>query len=575
MPEQRGSGGGVGRGKKRQAAKVDGARSKADWPVPAQALLTLHLDAGVDRPMTTKALYQLAISAAVIGAVALGVFLYQRDRTPGTEMAGSRTEAPTATDQGPASAEAEPAAESLSSSADGEQQATSSTDDAGSGTAQQPEANSELASTQPEAAAPPAPTFDLVRVEPSGETVVAGRSEAGAIIALLSNGKVVGKGVANEHGEFAIVLDEPLPPGAHDVTIEASDSSGDRKTTSEESVAVSVPAVDGEEVLVLLTKPGAASEVLQQPETQGADTPETIADASKTPGTEPDRASASETGAAVDTPGETDAPADEETVVSALSNEATVPQSAAVPDKPGNEAVASETAEALPETDRPPPAGETAAEPAGEAMAAVEGTSAEAERNASSSEMATPEPSGDGAPPRVTVDAVEAENDKLFVAGAGEPDSDVRVYVDNQLIGSARTGSDGRWLLEADKKIEAGEVDVRADQVGDEQGKVVARSEVTFEHAENEIVLRPVAVSGEGSGSLGVGLSADGRPVANIIIRRGDNLWRISRRLYGKGIRYTTIYRANDSQIRDPNLIYPGQVFMLPERDADWSEPAN
>jgi len=97
---------------------------------------------------------------------------------------------------------------------------------------------------------------------------------------------------------------------------------------------------------------GAASEVLQQPETQGADTPETIADASKTPGTEPDRASASETGAAVDTPGETDAPADEETVVSALSNEATVPQSAAVPDKPGNEAVASETAEALPETDR-------------------------------------------------------------------------------------------------------------------------------------------------------------------------------------------------------------------------------
>ena len=183
MPEQRGSGGGVGRGKKRQAAKVDGARSKADWPVPAQALLTLHLDAGVDRPMTTKALYQLAISAAVIGAVALGVFLYQRDRTPGTEMAGSRTEAPTATDQGPASAEAEPAAESLSSSADGEQQATSSTDDAGSGTAQQPEANSELASTQPEAAAPPAPTFDLVRVEPSGETVVAGRSEAGIVLA--------------------------------------------------------------------------------------------------------------------------------------------------------------------------------------------------------------------------------------------------------------------------------------------------------------------------------------------------------------------------------------------------------
>ncbi len=48
------------------------------------------------------------------------------------------------------------------------------------------------------------------------------------------------------------------------------------------------------------------------------------------------------------------------------------------------------------------------------------------------------------------------------------------------------------------------------------------------------------------------------------IIRRGDNLWTIARRVYGEGIRYTTIYQANRSQIRDPDLIYPGQVFNLP-----------
>jgi hypothetical protein len=49
------------------------------------------------------------------------------------------------------------------------------------------------------------------------------------------------------------------------------------------------------------------------------------------------------------------------------------------------------------------------------------------------------------------------------------------------------------------------------------------------------------------------------------IIRRGDNLWTIARRVYGHGIKYTTIYTANSDQIRDPDLIYPGQVFDLPQ----------
>jgi nucleoid-associated protein YgaU len=49
------------------------------------------------------------------------------------------------------------------------------------------------------------------------------------------------------------------------------------------------------------------------------------------------------------------------------------------------------------------------------------------------------------------------------------------------------------------------------------------------------------------------------------IIRRGDNLWTIARRVYGQGVKYTTIYEANTGQIRDPDQIYPGQVFALPE----------
>ena len=48
-------------------------------------------------------------------------------------------------------------------------------------------------------------------------------------------------------------------------------------------------------------------------------------------------------------------------------------------------------------------------------------------------------------------------------------------------------------------------------------------------------------------------------------VARGDSLWRISRKTYGSGYRYTVIHEANQEQIRDPDLIYPGQIFVLPK----------
>ena len=46
----------------------------------------------------------------------------------------------------------------------------------------------------------------------------------------------------------------------------------------------------------------------------------------------------------------------------------------------------------------------------------------------------------------------------------------------------------------------------------------------------------------------------------------GRPLWRIARRVYGEGTRYAVIYQANRDMIRDPDLIYPGQVFAVPQR---------
>ena len=55
----------------------------------------------------------------------------------------------------------------------------------------------------------------------------------------------------------------------------------------------------------------------------------------------------------------------------------------------------------------------------------------------------------------------------------------------------------------------------------------------------------------------------------SVIIRRGDTLWQISRRIYGKGVRYTTIYLANEAQITNPDRIIPGQVFGVPDKTVE------
>src|SRR5262249_8922505 len=54
--------------------------------------------------------------------------------------------------------------------------------------------------------------------------------------------------------------------------------------------------------------------------------------------------------------------------------------------------------------------------------------------------------------------------------------------------------------------------------------------------------------------------------ITTTTVSRGDSLWRLSQLSYGAGTRYAVIYKANRAQIRNPNLIYPGQVFVLPAR---------
>lgn len=176
--------------------------------------------------------------------------------------------------------------------------------------------------------------------------------------------------------------------------------------------------------------------------------------------------------------------------------------------------------------------------------------------------------------PDLAIRAAEAEAQTLYVAGEAAPGTMVRIYADEEFVGEAEAGDAGNWLVEARRSIPVGEVTLRADAVEAGGLNPVAQAELPFMRYADGVVLEPVAVASAG-GDAPTTVSAELPPPAFIIIRRGDNLWRISRRNYGRGIRYHAIFDANRDRIRNPDLIYPGQVFIVPERDLSWETETN
>src|SRR5512135_1631565 len=81
-----------------------------------------------------------------------------------------------------------------------------------------------LPSEVPAAETPPAkptavPSFDVVRIEPTGEGVIAGRAEPGWTVKIESGGAAVAVTKADEEGAWSIVLEKPLPAGGDALTL--------------------------------------------------------------------------------------------------------------------------------------------------------------------------------------------------------------------------------------------------------------------------------------------------------------------------------------------------------------------
>lgn len=219
---------------------------------------------------------------------------------------------------------------------------------------------------------------------------------------------------------------------------------------------------------------------------------------------------------------------------------------------------------------------------------------------------------------------------QLTASGLAEAGHQCRLYLNGAFLADVTAGQDGRWSVKVSKGMKPGKYTVRADELAKLDGAVTHRAEVPFTYPVTasmgsgrrlllakaatgpapkaaQVSTAPRATSAATAATTTVAgaplksgssasqaepvreasaaaSSTDATASANdpsavrrgssvvvnqlqtAMVTRGDSLWRISRKMLGHGINYTEIYASNTAQIRDPKLIYPGQVFVVPNR---------
>jgi len=148
----------------------------------------------------------------------------------------------------------------------------------------------------------------------------------------------------------------------------------------------------------------------------------------------------------------------------------------------------------------------------------------------------------------------------LSLSGSGDPDNEARILLDGNVIQSEDITEEGKWTAEL-SEVEPGDYLLTIDEVGDE-GKVVQKVEtpLRIERPEQAIEAQEKIQENPKLATL-------------VTVQKGFTLWGISRSNYGLGRLYVRIYNANKDQIDDPDLIYPGQIFVVPVDDNETTTP--
>ncbi len=460
------------------------------------------------------------------------------------------------------------------------------------------------------------PSFDIVRVEEDGGAVIAGRAEPGSEVMLTLDGDTVGEAVANDRGEWVVTPMQPLPKGAHNLMIVSKNAAGEVKQ-SDQVVAVAVPETGDEQPLIVLTKPSEPSKVLQKPEpaaTAQSQTEQAVAavdPSAETAKSEPAPAAkaAPAESATEPTPqpapltktplsletvdyndagdiifsGKTDAGAtvriyvDNQHVGDALAD------SSGQWLFRGNEKISSGLH--LLRIDRVQSNGKVVqrrelpferADPAkvAELQAAQSAGTASATQTPTtgqtSSQSSKTEPAAETEPATQSQTAAKSEPPtQTEQAVASEPASQVEQAAKSEPVAKTEKAKKIEPSVETTSVEPAPSVPSPSDanQSSETQTAAVATTQQTGTSAQAAADTSNVAENETQTAAITPERKNEQSVVPRIgrvVIQPGNNLWNISRVIYGSGIQYSVIYEANKDQIRNPDLIYPGQIFSTP-----------
>ena len=184
--------------------------------------------------------------------------------------------------------------------------------------------------------------------------------------------------------------------------------------------------------------------------------------------------------------------------------------------------------------------------------------------------LATPAPVAGS---RVAIQSVDADAAGGLVArGSAEPNAVVRLSLNQADLAEAKTQSDGRWSLTIQRGMSPGGYVLHADEIGHGDAGVVASADTPFDYPEAAAPTSPTAPIAASTSPEQSSAPSPADPVVGSIqtkrVVTGHTLWALSQSYYGDPTRYPAIVEANRAQIRNPNVIFPGQVFVVPKSDA-------
>lgn len=355
--------------------------------------------------------------------------------------------------------------------------------------------------------------FDVVRIAPDGETLIAGKADPGARITVLLDGEPVGDAVADRDGNFVAIFSIGRADLARVISL--STDGADGVVYSAQEIIVS-PMQDGA---------GAEPPTRAAEATEGLGEGEGVAVATET----------ADQGSGAQAPS---TPAGQGSEAQSLA-EANDPPGPASDTEDQTTAVSNAPVSSAPEDDLETPA--IPQTPEAPTLLLAEGGDVRVIQSPSPTVL-----------DEIAIDAITYDvRGEVTLTGRAGGDGFVRVYLDNQPILTTEIAEDGNWRTEL-PEVDTGVYTLRVDAI-DAAGNVTARAETPFLREAVEDVQT---------------LADDqrtGAPPDLVTVQPGNTLWGIASGRYGDGFLFVRVFEANKDQIRDPDLIYPGQIFTLPE----------